>query len=397
MMTQPTRSNLTRRTKRKKWIIFFAILATLVGIRLLLPYYVLHVVNKNLASMQGYYGHVRDIDLSLYRGAYIVKDIGIDKVDTASDKHTRFFHAPKVDISIEWRSLFKGRIVSELYLYSPVLRFTEDAAEPEQMEKDSNDFRKILKTFTPIKVNRFEVIDGTIAYQDPGTKPVVNIEMTGTHILGYNLSNVVDTTALPARVSAQANVYGGKLDFNMRVNALAEYPTYDLNVELKDAQLVQLNDFFEAYADFDINQGVFGLYMELAAKDRKFIGYVKPFIRDLDVVNREDRKDPLLREIWEGIVGIAGDILEAPKSDVIATKIPIAGQYDNRRIGIWYAIYGALRNGFFKALSPVVDDQVTLTSVDVVEKGEVKKGGFFRRVFGAPDKPKKDKPDKSSN
>jgi hypothetical protein len=219
--------------------------------------------------------------------------------------------------------------------------------------------------------------------------------MTETHIIARNLSNVADTSALPARVKATAGVYGGHMEFNMRINALAEDPTYDLNLELKNADLKRLNDFFQAYGKFDVNKGTFGMYMELAAKDRKFIGYVKPFIKDLDVVGHEDRKDNILRKIWEAIVGIAGDILEAPKSDQIATKVPIVGAYDDRTIGIWYAVYAALRNGLIQGLVPSLDNQVSITTVNAVKKDAVKKEGFFKKVFGKPGEEKKKKKSKS--
>jgi len=395
MTSSTSRAGTKKAKKRRSIYIGLTVLFVIIIIRLILPYIVLHYVNKSLAEISGYYGHVEDIDISLYRGAYVVNNLYINRVDTATLKQTDLFKAPDIDISIEWKSLFHGRIVSELEFREPVLKFTEDAAEPEQMEKDTNDFRKMLKTFTPISVNRFEVYDGTIAYVDPNVKPKVDVRMSETHIIARNLSNVADTSALPARVLATAGVYGGHLDFNMRINALAEDPTYDLNLELKNADLKRLNDFFQAYGKFDVNKGTFGMYMELAAKDKKYIGYVKPFIKDLDVVGHEDRNDNILRKIWEGIVGIAGDILKAPKSDQIATKVPLVGTYDNRTIGTWYAVFAALRNGLIQGLVPTLDNQVNIKTVNAVKKGEVKKEGFFKKVFGKPGEEKKKKNSKS--
>jgi len=391
MSSISSKSGSKKAKKIKFRKIALIVLVVLVVIRLILPYWVLHYINKELSHLSGYYGHVRDIDLSLYRGAYVVNDLYINRVDTATQKQTELFNAPVIDISVEWKSLFHGRIVSEMEFRNPLLRFTEDKAEPEQMEKDTDDFRHMLKTFTPMSVNRFEVFDGKIAYLDPNASPVVDIQMTDTHILARNLSNVVDTTVLPAKVNATANVYGGNLIFNMRVNALADDPTYDMNVEIKGAELTRLNDFFKAYGKFDVNKGTFGMYMELAAKDKKFIGYVKPFIKDLDVVGHEDRKDNILQKIWEGIVGVAGDILEAPKEDYIATKVPLVGEYDKRTIGIWYAVFAAIRNGLFQALVPAIDNQVNLQSVNEVKKDELKKQGFFTKVFGPPGEDKKNK------
>ena len=303
------------------------IVVLLIILRLILPYIVLNFVNNRLSHFNGYFGHVDDINLSLFRGAYLVKNIYIDVVDTTTQKQTPFFASESVDISIEWKSLFKGEIVSELVFENTLLRFTEDAAEPNELKNDSNDFRLMLKTFTPMKVNNVEVFGGKIQFIDNSVTPAVDIFLDNAHVMASNLSNVEDTTLLPAMIKATADVYEGKLNFNMRINALSLVPTYDLNAEIKNANLVKLNTFFKAYADFDVNKGNLDLFLEIAAKDRKYIGYVKPVIKDLDVVGPEDRKDTVLRKLWEGLIGVAGDLLENPKTDQVAAKVPLAGSF----------------------------------------------------------------------
>ncbi len=374
----------SRKVRRKRLLrVIIAVAVVVLAVRLILPYWLLGYVNKQLSSIKGYYGHVTDIDLALLRGAYVVESIYINRMDSVTKEQTPVFAAPVVDISIEWNSLFKGRIVSEMDFYSPSLRFTENKAELEQMEKDTNDFRQMLRAFTPLKVNRFEIFDGKLGYLDNTVTPVVDVELDNAHVLAKNLSNVLDTALLPASVIADADVYGGKLDFNMRIDALADHPTYDMNAEIKNANLVQLNDFFKAYADFDINKGSLGVALELAAKDRKFIGYIKPVIEDLDVVGPEDRKDSFFKKIWEGIVGVAGDVLEN-KDDQIATKIPIAGEFGDTTVGVWYAVLTALRNGLIHAIYPSLDNQVTIGSVQAIELEKNKKQGFFKEIFGKP-------------
>ena len=390
------RASTKKERKQKILHIGIVILVLIIAFRLILPFWVLGFVNKRLANISGYFGHVDDIDIELYRGAYQVNAIYINRQDTATQKQTPFFAAPLVDISIEWKSLFKGEIVSEMDFYSPALRFTEGKAEPEQLEKDTNDFRRMLKTFTPFKVNRFEVHDGKIQYLDNTVTPVVDIQLDNAHILARNLSNVEDTSLLPAVVKANADVYGGSLDFNMRINALAEHPTYDMNAEVKNANLARLNDFFKAYADFDVNKGTLGLYMEVAAKDRKFLGYVKPVIKDLDVVGPEDRKDSVLRKIWEGLVGFAADLVTNPRTEQLATKIPLVGEYGEKKVGVWYAILAALRNGFIQSIYPALDYQVTIGTVEAVDLEEEKKEGFFKKIFGKPGASKKAR-DKSND
>ena len=180
---------------------------------------------------------------------------------------------------------------------------------------------------SPMKVNNVEVFGGKIQFIDNSVTPAVDIFLDNAHVMASNLSNVEDTTLLPAMIKATADVYEGKLNFNMRINALSLVPTYDLNAEIKNANLVKLNTFFKAYADFDVNKGNLDLFLEIAAKDRKYIGYVKPVIKDLDVVGPEDRKDTVLRKLWEGLIGVAGDLLENPKTDQVAAKVPLAGSF----------------------------------------------------------------------
>ncbi len=381
----PQSTSSQRPAKRKRLLrIGLAIIVLLVAFRIVLPYIVLNFINNRLANIEGYFGHVADLDISLYRGAYTVKEIYINVVDTSSQKEIPFFSAGNIDISIEWKSLLKGQIVSELECHTALLSFTNNASEPEQLENDSNDFRLMLKTFTPLKVNRFEVFNGRIEYLDPFATPPVKIFLDNAHILANNLSNVEDTTLLPATIFSTADVYGGQLTFNMRINALAKDPTYDMNIEINKAQLVNMNTFFKAYGDFDVNKGSLDLYMEIAAKDRKYIGYVKPVISDLDVVGPEDRKDSLLRKLWEGLIGIGGDLLENPKTDNIVTKVPIVGNYGDRTVGIWYAIVAALSNGFIQSIYPSLDHQVTIGLVQEVDPEKGNKVGLFKKVFGGP-------------
>lgn len=394
-LIHPTSRAPNKQIKRKRLLrIGFSVLVLLILIRIALPYIFLNFINQRLSNIPGYYGHVDDLDLSLFRGGYIVKDIYIDKVDTATQQQLPFFSADNIDISVEWKSLLKGQIVSELECHTALLRFTNNASEPEQLENDSNDFRLMLKTFTPLKVNRFEVFNGKIQYMDPVASPPVDIFLDNAHVLANNLSNVEDTTLLPATVVATADVYEGKMNFNMRINAMANDPTYDLNAEIKNANLVKLNSFFKAYGDFDINKGALDVYLELAARDRKYIGYVKPVIKDLDVVGPEDRKDSVLRKLWEGIVGVAGDIAENPKTDQIVTKVPIAGEFGERTIGIWYAVLATVRNAFIQAIYPTLDHQVNIGVVTAMDDNDGKKGGLFKKVFDDPlkkeEKKKKD-------
>jgi hypothetical protein len=345
--------------------------------------------------MKGYYGHVKDIDLAIIRGAYKVDSIYLNKKDTVTQKQTPFFAASVIDLSVEWKSLLKGSIVGEVIMNKPMLKFTADKVEPKDVAKDSSALKDLLDDFMPLRINRCEINRGRIQYIDPNTKPPYDIQMTNVHILAENLRNSYESSVLlPATITGNATVYEGTLTLNAKANPLAVSPTFDMSAELKNTNLVKLNDFFQAYAKVDVNKGNFGLYTEIAAKDKKFAGYVKPFIKDLDILGKEDRKDNLFQKMWEGIAGGVGKLLENHKKDQIATKIPFSGDLDDPKTNVWYALANVLQNAFIHALKPSIDNDITIGSV--AAKTDEKKT-FLQKIFskdekgGKDDKGKKDK------
>jgi hypothetical protein len=381
--------------KRKAAWLFAGFIVLIIVARLILPYVVLHLVNKNLATMKGYYGHVNDIDLAIIRGAYRIDSIYLDKKDTVTQKQTPFFAASVIDLSVEWKSLLHGSIVGEVVMNRPMLKFTKDKVEPKDVAKDSSALKELLDDFMPLRINRCEINRGRIQYLDPNSVPPYDIQMTNVHLLAENLRNSYDSTiVLPATINADATIYEGTLTFHAKANPLAVRPTFDMNAELKNTNLVKLNDFFQAYAKVDVNKGTFGLYTEVAAKDNKFAGYVKPFIKDLDVLGKEDRKDNLFRKMWEGLAGAVGQVLKNHRKDQIATKIPFQGDLDNPSTNVWYALANVLQNAFIHALKPSIDNDISIGSV--AEKTEDKKT-FLQKVFSKDDKDKKDDKKKDKN
>ena len=105
------------RFKKKRYIVPIIILILLIAFRLYLPTLVKNYVNKVLADIPGYYGQVDDIDIALIRGAYVINGMYLNK--GTAESQVPFLNFPKSDISIEWKSLFKGKIVSEIIMTSP--------------------------------------------------------------------------------------------------------------------------------------------------------------------------------------------------------------------------------------------------------------------------------------
>jgi hypothetical protein len=142
--------------------------------------------------------------------------------------------------------------------------------------------------------------------------------------------------------------------------------------------LAKLNDFFQAYAKVDVSKGNFGLYTEVAAKDGLFTGYVKPILKDVSLIGKEDRDDNVLKKAWEGLVGVVGQVFENLPKDQVATKIPLKGEIKDPKANIWYAIANILENAFIQAIQPSIDHEINLAEVDKTKK---EKKTFLEKVF----------------
>lgn len=370
-------------------MILLWILVVLVIFRLFLPYIVLRYVNKQLGQMKEYYGHVEDIDIALYRGAYQIKGMRIlKKVKESHGKNDTipFFKCREIDLSVEWRAIFKGAFVGEIILDEAVLNFVKGHHKQEDLRADTSDFRDLINSLMPLSINHFDIHRGQLHYIDPESSPKVDISMKQIEVAATNLGNVnKEKKLLPAKMNAIATAYEGDLKMNVNFNALNKVPTFDLNMEVTHVNMVYLNEFFQAYGNFDLKKGNFGLYSEFAARDGKFKGYVKPIIKDLDIVQWNKEEGNLGQILWETLIGSAAELLQNQRKDQLATKIPIEGSFEKPRTNMWDAISYVLRNAFVNALKPSIDNTINISTVESDKDDRT----FLQKVFGRKEKNEK--------
>ena len=371
-----------KKPKRRKWMIILgSIVILLIIVRLIMPFVVLKFVNKKLSTLKEYRGHVEDIDLALIRGAYQINDLRLDKIDTLTNKADSipFFTCSQIDLSVQWAAIFKGAIVGEIYVENPVLNFVKGKHKNEDAKADTADFQSVIRDLMPLTINHFEINNGQVHFVDPYSSPVIDVPVKNIEVKADNLSNANDSSkVLPASLRADATVYGGTVDLDVKFNALEKQPTFDLNANIKNVNMVNLNDFFKAYGKFTVNKGSFGLYAEFAAKGGAFKGYVKPLIRDLDVAQEGN----FAQIVWSDIVEGAAWVFKNHSKDQVATKLPVEGRFDDPNASLWTAISYVLKNAFVFALRPSVDNTIDIGKVEP----EHEKKTFLQKIFGKKDK-----------
>ena len=342
--------------------IFLFVVALLVVARLLLPYFVLRYVNKTLADMGSYTGHVDDIDIQLIRGAYQIDSLSIRKVKGKIKEP--FILIPKTDLSVEWKSLFKGKLVSEVECYEPEINFAFSEDEASNQTGADVDWTAYLKKLLPININRFAVINGKINLTSLVTQPRADLSLQ--HFEGEirNIRNVeAKGVKLPSPVVASGDVegYGGKMDFSANMNLLKVTPDFDYNMAFTDIQLVKLNELSKAYANIDFERGTVSVYSEMAMYDSKFNGYIKPLTKNMQIFKLNEHEGRSVGQFFTELLAQAGTaILKNQKKDQVATRIPLSGTIDDVKTAIWPTIFGVLRNAYIEAFRGQIDNDITL-------------------------------------
>ncbi|HEX8549636.1 MAG TPA: DUF748 domain-containing protein [Cytophagaceae bacterium] len=357
--------------KHIKRNIIITVIILLVAFRIALPYIVLKYVNKTLADMGEYSGHVDDIDISLLRGAYTIKEMRV--VKKSGKIRTPFYYAPRTELSIEWRALLKGSLVAELEIFSPILNFVAGPTEAtSQTSIKDDDWRKTVKQLMPLKLNRFEIQNGEVHYRDFHSEPKVNIYMQNIHALASNLTNSDKLSkTLVAKIEASGlAMKSGQFNLNMDLDPYADQPRFNMDARVVKMHLKELNNFLLAYGKFDVQEGTIGLFVESAAEGGKIKGYVKPLIEDLNVLKPKEEKLKPLRFVYEALVEGVTSVFENQKHDRFATKVEYSGNIKNPDFSILHIIGNVLKNAFIEVLMPRLDGTVNLGDAREDEKGK---------------------------
>lgn len=357
----PKARRIRRRKRRLQFLVWFV--GILVIARLALPYVVLYLTNKKLATLEGYYGHIDDIDISLYRGAYTIRKLQLRKIDQKDTLD--FLYAKEIDLAIEWAPVWRGELVGKAAINSAAIVYTVERNDWRDIAKDTANFRDVMNSFMPLTLNKLEISNCTIFYRNPYSSPELDMKIEQIHVVALNLVNAYDSTSLlPATVDATGKLYRGNVDFHMRTDPFSDRSKFDMNATVKGVSLPSMNSLLRAYANFDVNSGTFDLYTEFATKDGKVNGYVKPLITDLDIVSwKEEKNDKLGRKLYESLLEAGAWLFKNRRTDKLGSKVYIHGDLNDPKVSIGKAVLLLLQNAFITSLRPYIDGEISIGSV----------------------------------
>jgi hypothetical protein len=128
---------------------------------------------------------------------------------------------------------------------------------------------------------------------------------------------------------------------------------FDVHLKLDDAKLPVLNSFLKAYAGVDVAEGLFSVYTELAVKNGRVEGYIKPLIKNLKIYDRQkDKEKPLGQRVKLHVYQFFATLFKNRSSRAVATVVRISGPTSAPKASEWEAIRKLIGNGLARAILP---------------------------------------------
>jgi hypothetical protein len=343
-----------------------------IAARLAAPTLVERYVNRSLADMGEYRGTVSGVDLHLLSGGYVLRDLTIVKIDSKSE--TPFAAMPTMDLTLQWHALFRGQAVGEVVMHDPVLNFVQGPSNEQQQLGTGVNWPQEIRDLFPFRLNVVEAHNGLVTFRAPGISTNDSLTIRDFQMRLRNLTNVQDVQEPAfAEIDVRGGIMGNApLTLTGRIDPNEKTPTFDLDMSIEGARLVDVNPWLREFLKVDASDGVFSMYSELAAYEGKFEGYVRPILENPKFTDtNEDDKGPF-RKVWEGVVNAAAKILENKQEQQVATQIPLRGEFQDPDVDILTTIVNLLRNAFVVGFTHSFEGSISLRDVasDVSRFGE---------------------------
>ena len=362
LLMEPKKPALIHRVRRwpRTLLITVGVVAlVLIAARIALPHVIKHNVNERLREIPGYAGHVGDIDIALWRGAYTLHDIEVYRV--SGEVREPFVSARMIDFSVAWRELFRGKIVSNVEVENGEVTFVAGETDEESQKDMDRRWQDVIEDLFPLEITHFELRHGVLRYQDTTTEPHLDLFVENMRVVATGLRNRPEEEGeeFPAKIMIDGETLGGGLlSVDLRADPLAAQPHFHLSAKVDAVNLPDLNEFLRAFANVDVSQGTFQLAAEMAGNEGGFQGYVKPFFEDLDFTDLEERDKGVLTRVWEKVVQGLAWLVKNKERDQLATRIPFQGRFGDPEVGLFATIANLFRHGFVRAFNPTVEGSI---------------------------------------
>lgn len=341
--------------KKKKFIIPASIFVFLLVVRAIMVPVAQKELNKFLATFSPtLYFHMDDLDIHIIRGAYSFDGI----TGKVKGQKRDFLKIDKVDVSIAWREIFKGKIVTDIEVTGPDFSYTKElqkaiAASPKKEDQATTAKNKLF----PVRVERVDVKDGAVTLDDyPSLEKDKKFNVTN---IEGRITNLTADKKFPLSFfNLKATLFGNSVvKTTGHLNTLAKPMEWDFDGEMRGFELKTANNFLKHKVPLTFTKGKLDLYAEAESTHGKIEGYVKPFMKNLDVIKTNEHFKGPKHWFIEVATALGNLILRTSDTKTVATKIPFSMDKGGVHVESGKALDEAIENGFEQKLAPGIEDK----------------------------------------
>lgn len=340
---------------QKKVTVPVIVISLLLMARMILVPIVHKKLNKFLDEFSPTYAfHIDDLDISIIRGAYSFQGVS----GKLKRNQRKFVDIDAVDVSIAWRELFKGRILTDIAIERMDFHYLSEVTKAAKTE-DQDHAKSAKNTLFPVKIERIVITDSVVTLEElPSLKEGARLQLTG---IEGRVTNLTPSEKLALSFFNINGTFMGssKIKTVGHLNMTKKPLSWDVDGEVHSFDLTSLNQFLKRKLPLTFTTGKLDLYAEAKSEGGKIVGYVKPFLKNIDIMtSSEDLKGP---KHWfiEALTAVGNLILRTSDTKTLATRVPFV--YDGAfHIGTGEAISKAIENGFVQKLSPGIEDKFEL-------------------------------------
>jgi hypothetical protein len=341
-----------KRGKLPRWLrrILIAsaiVVGGLVMIRLVLDPVASHFTRKALNDGDAIRGDFHGVHVTLFPPGYQINRLKIVEHPGDDWKHP-LFYAQRVIARLDLRELLRGRVAANARLDEPKVVFISRTKTPLRIP----DVRKALEQVMPARINRVEVRDGEVVYQDLTAPRDPKIWV---HEIELAVENVATRSKLaggrPMMASGSAKLgRSGDVTMFVSANPLAPKLEFAGQLAVKGWKVAELFDLIEPATDLQTPEGTLDVFAEFTASNGRILGGVKPVAKNVKVRPTEEDFGNKLKA-WLADKGLRLFSDRVPDRNAVVTIIPIKGRLDQPDMQLWPTVIGVIRNAFVEGIS----------------------------------------------
>jgi hypothetical protein len=341
-----------RRWPRRLLIAAGIVVVIVAVIRLVLDPIATHYTRKGLNDAEGMRGDFQRVHVTVFPPGYEIRRIKLIEEPGGEARHP-LFYAERVGVTVNWRSLLRGRLAARARLDEPKITISK-RAEPKDKDKKPAipDVDAALRKVIPARVERIEVRDGEILFRDLTAPRHPQIWLHDLELSAENLATREELAGgRPARVNARAKLgKSGVVTMFVSADPFAKQLEFAGEASLKGWKVTELYDLIQPATKLQATEGTLDVFAEFRAKGGAINGGVKPVLKNVRVSSTEDNIGNKLKG-WLADTGLRLFSDRVPDRNAVATVVPIKGKLTDPQIQLWPTVLGVIRNAFVEGIS----------------------------------------------